>query len=206
MPLDAQAEVLRVLENREIKRIGATETLKVDVRVIASTNKNLEEEMKAGRFRADLFDRLNVFPIELPPLCERKEDIQVLLNHYLRIYCNEMNVKISGFSAEAQALLRHYAWPGNVRELKNAVERMVLEVGDREVIESNDLPQEIRCSAMNMEKYISRGKLRDAMGAIQREMITEALDRFNGNKSHAAKYLGLSRAGIEKMTRRLGLT
>jgi Nif-specific regulatory protein len=205
MPLEAQAEVLRVLETGEVKRVGASETLSVDVRVIASTNKNLEEEMKAGRFRSDLFYRLNVYPVELPSLRDRKEDILPLLNHYLRMYAGQMNKKISGFSKEAVSLLRNYVWPGNVRELKNAVERMVLDVSDKEVIDESDLPLPLRRAAVGVEKYKRVGRLPDAVAELEKEMIVEALNRFQGNKTKTAKFLGVSRAGLQKMLKRYGL-
>ncbi len=206
MPLEAQANILRVLENREVRRIGATETIKVDVRVIASTNKDLQEEIRAGRFRADLFDRLNVFPIELPLLRERKDDILPLLNHYLGIYCTEMNKKIVGFSSEAAQILRHYAWPGNVRELRNTVERIVLELGPKEIVEAADLPPHIRKVMVNTNKYKREGSLHEAVAGLQKDMISDALARCRNNKSEAASLLRVSRAGLEKMMKRLGLT
>ena len=204
MPLEAQAEVLRVLESGEVKRVGSSENISVDVRIVASTNKDLQEEIKAGRFRADLFYRLNVFPIQLPPLCERKEDILPLLNHFLRIFCTQMNKKIKGLSGEAISVLRGYAWPGNIRELKNAVERTVIEIGDKEMIGVEDLPL-TGGDTVSLEKYKRIGRLPDAMKALQKEMILEALKRFGDNKTEAAEHLGLSRVGLNKMLKRLGV-
>ncbi len=205
MSLEAQAQVLRVLESGEVKRVGSSENITVDVRVIASTNKNLEEEIKAGRFRSDLFYRLNVFPIHIPPLCERTEDILPLLNYYLRFYSDQMHRKVAGFSREALAVLGAYAWPGNVRELKNAVERILIEIGDKDVIGEQDLPVQLRRSNVDAEKYKRTGKLPDAVSALEKDMILNALTQSDNNKTEAAKRLGLSRAGLLKMMKRLGI-
>jgi len=205
MPLEAQAEVLRVLESGEIRPVGATETKVVDVRIIASTNKELEKEIEAGRFRHDLFYRLNVYPIHIPSLAERKEDVLPLANHFLRYFSDHMNKKVSGFSRKAADILRGYNWPGNVRELKNAVERAVLELGDETVVDEKHLPSEIRRAGSGTEKYKRAGRLPDAVAELEKEMIVEALEETNGNKAEAARRLGLSRAGFRKKLKRYSL-
>jgi len=205
MPLEAQAEVLRVLESGEIMRVGSSETTTVDVRVIACTNKDLKKEIEAGRFRQDLYYRLNVYPIHIPPLADRKEDILPLANHFLSYFCHHMNKKAKkGFTRSAVEILRNYNWPGNVRELKNTIERAVLELDDGDAVDEKHLPAEVR-QADSVAKYKRIGKLPDAVARLEKDMILDALAQSNGNKAEAARILGLSRMGLHNKLKRYDL-
>jgi len=139
MSLRTQSKVLRVLEEGEIQRVGSNKIIKIDVRVIAATNKDLKKEMKEGHFREDLYFRLNVVPLYVPPLRDRKEDLPLLVDYFCRVFSEENNFKLKKFSPEALEVMMKYPWKGNVRELKNLVERLII-MNDREVITIDALP------------------------------------------------------------------
>jgi Nif-specific regulatory protein len=183
MSLDTQAKVLRVLEQKEFQRIGGTQTFSVDVRVIAATNKDLKRAVEEGRFREDLYYRLNVVPIELPPLRERRDDILMLAEHFIA----GRGTKIS---PKAAALLMSYGWPGNIRELRNCIDRAVV-LGDGECIQPEDLPPNIRSQ---------RGQIpppAETLGHVEREFIWRTLKRTKWHKSEAARLLGISRQTLD---------
>lgn len=189
-----QAKLLRVLQEKELQRIGGIKVIKIDVRVLAATNKDLKTAMSSGEFREDLFYRLNVVPIHLPPLCERREDIPLLIAHFLESSCADVGKRVKGFAPEAVTLLLNYSWPGNVRELKNVVERIVTLAPDDSMLGVDMLPQEIsNKSSVQLQKYKSTGTLYEAQKQLEIEMIMDALKTAEGNKSKTAELLGISR-------------
>jgi two-component system, NtrC family, response regulator AtoC len=181
-----QVKLLRVLQEKELMRVGSTERTKIDVRMIAATNENLEENMKKGKFREDLFYRLHVFPIFLPDLKDRKEDIPLLAYHFLDLYSKEAKKEIKGISKEAIKLLLEYHWPGNVRELENAIERAVV-MTDQDYLMSNDFPKDL---TEGFSEMIKRGvKDRKSLDDIKSEYIKEILKEVGGNKRIASEIL-----------------
>jgi DNA-binding NtrC family response regulator len=182
----AQVKLLRVLQEKELMKVGSTERTKIDVRMIAATNENLEENMKMGKFREDLFYRLHVFPIFLPDLKDRKEDIPLLAYHFLDRYAKEAKKGIKGISKEAMKLLLEYPWPGNVRELENTIERAVI-MTDQEQLVPNDFPKDLIEGSSEM---IKRGvKDRKSLNDIKSEYIKEILKEVSGNKRMASEIL-----------------
>jgi sigma-54 specific flagellar transcriptional regulator A len=213
MPLSMQAKLLRVLQERQFERVGGSKAIEVDVRVIAATNKNLEAGIEAGTFREDLYYRLNVFPIEIPPLREREEDILLLLNYFLKQFQTRENTKIT-LSLEAQEKLIAYTWPGNIRELANISERLVILCAGK-TIELSDLPEEISKTSeksgmhrddKNMTILIApRFNLKEHMVNMELNYIQEALTQNNGVVSHAAKQLGLQRTTLVEKLKKYGI-
>jgi DNA-binding NtrC family response regulator len=203
MPMHLQTKLLRVLQEQEVERIGSSKTIQLDVRVISATNLNLEEEVKKGTFREDLFYRLNVIPIVLPPLRERKEDILALIKHFVEKNCTELKRPLMSISNEALEMLEAYRWPGNVRELENMVERIVtLTDGDR--IMSNDIPSHMRDEVLT--KVTEQGvDLVRAVNEMEKRMICDALALTNGVKAKAAAMLNLNRTTLLEKMRRLGI-
>ncbi len=188
-----QVKLLRVLQEREIERIGGSSTIKVDVRVVAATNRNLEDEMRAGRFREDLYYRLNVFPIRIPPLRERKSDIVLLADHFTEKYADRNGKLIKRISSPALDLLISYHWPGNVRELENCIERAVILSSDM-VIHSYHLPPSLQSAqSTNTEPTTT---LEAALSRLEKELIVEALKIAGGNMAAAARKLGITERQI----------
>lgn len=193
-----QVKLLRVLQEREIEHLGGTKTVKIDVRVIAATNKNIEEMVKKGQFRDDLYYRLNVVPITLPPLREREKDVELLVENFL-----EKSYKISGrakkeFSREALKKLTEYNWPGNVRELENIVERCVV-VTPKNIIDINDLPLNIiSYEQIHKSEDNSNITLDDAVDNAEKEMIIKTLIECDGNRTKASEMLGISRRSLHR--------
>ena len=202
---EAQVKLLRVLGEREIVKIGGTKTISVDVRVIAATNKRLDEEVREGRFREDLYFRLAVLSLHLPPLREREEDIPLLCEHFLAKYAGELNKTIRGVSPAALNLLRAYSWPGNVRELENVIyEAMVLCETDR--LEETNLPPRVAAGAgSGGEEGAFKRAAQRAAGGAERELIEKALREANGNRTVAARMLGISRKTLFNKMRALGI-
>ncbi len=195
-----QAKLLRVIQEREVTKVGSSQRIEVDVRIVAATNKDLAEEMKEGRFREDLFYRINVVPIHLPPLRDRREDIPVLAEYFLRKFGERRKRDVTGISDEAMRSLEAYDWPGNVRELENAVERAVV-MADGETIRPRDLLYYGLGQPGPMQAPPG-GRLLE----VEKREIADALRRFNGHKSKAAEYLGINRKTLrEKIAKyRLG--
>lgn len=195
MSLQSQAKVLRVLQENEIQRLGGLEPIKVDVRVLAASNKCLKDQIEKGNFREDLFYRLNVVPINVPPLRERKEDIPILAQEFLERSCREMGKDIPGFSPDCMRLMQQYTWPGNIRELRNVIERLVTLASPGKMIEVKDLPSDVRNLNIidKSKKYKLNGGLYAAQVQLEKEMIVEALKMAKGNKSKAAELLGINR-------------
>lgn len=182
-----QAKLLRVLQEHEFERVGGTKPIKVDIRVIAATNRDLEEAIKDGSFRRDLYYRLNVVSVELPPLRERRDDIPVLAAWFADKYSRAASRRISGFSKEAHSCLLNYPWPGNVRELENAIERAVV-LGSSDVIAPDDLPEAV---LEGVESGELPGSYHAAIRQTKKRLIQDALDKTGGNFTEAARLLGV---------------
>jgi transcriptional regulator with GAF, ATPase, and Fis domain len=206
MPLSLQSKLLRVLQEGEIRAIGATQERRVNVRIVAATNRNLEREVTQGRFREDLYYRLKVFPIRVPPLRERREDIPVLAKHFLERYTAELGKPAAGYAQQAMELLQAYDWPGNVRELQNEVQRVVIQIDAGGFITPDLLSPRIR----RIEGVIDRvkptkGTLKEMMDQLERWLLIEALREHDNNKTAAARSLGITREGLHKKLRGFGL-
>ena len=199
MNLKTQAKVLRVLEELRIEKIGGEGFIELDIRVIASTNKDLEEEVRRGNFRKDLFYRLNVFPIEVPPLRERKEDIPLFVEHFLDFFGKKYG-RYKEISKGALSILQEYHWPGNVRELKNLIERLVITV-EGDVIGETDLPYPL---GTQTRQSFSMG-LKEAKEAFEREYITRLLKKNEWNITKTAEELGIERSHLYKKMKMLGI-
>jgi transcriptional regulator with GAF, ATPase, and Fis domain len=201
-----QVSLLRALQEGDIKPVGADESKRVDVRVISATNKELEREVKGGRFREDLFYRLKVFSIRLPALREREDDIPVLAEHFMRKFNKKQNRSIRGFSEETLECLSAYPFPGNVRELENEIERAVMLAGDLEYIEIYHLSKRLRkASALAKCEPQTHGPLREMVESLEKRVLAELLEKHGGNKTKIAKESGLSRFGLMKKLKRYGL-
>jgi transcriptional regulator with PAS, ATPase and Fis domain len=203
--LTAQAKLLRALQERVIERVGGRRTIPVDVRVLAATNKDLEAATKAGTFRADLYYRLNVVQIRMPPLREVPEDIPLLANQFLEEHCREMNRPAPEMPSEVVNCLVSYRWPGNVRELDNEMNRLAV-TARRARVEVPDLSESIR-GAGSLPSSAQGGthSLKEAVDALERRLITGALEDCGHNQQRAARKLGLSRQGLIKKMKRYGL-
>jgi transcriptional regulator with GAF, ATPase, and Fis domain len=197
-----QAKLLRVLQEREFERVGGTKTIKLDVRILAATNRELEEEVRGGKFRQDLFFRLNVVSVRMPPLRERREDISVLATHFAMKYAERAKRAISGISPEARACLWHYDWPGNVRELENAMERAVV-LGSSEFILPEDLPESVLEKAGPGAGSITA--FHDRVRESKKQLIMNAFEQADGNYTEAAKLLGLHPNYLHRLIRNLNL-
>jgi transcriptional regulator with GAF, ATPase, and Fis domain len=210
MPLHLQMKLLRVLQGQEIERVGGTRQIKLNVRVISATNSDLESQVQQGQFREDLFYRLNVIPIHLPPLCERREDIPLLARHFLRKICDEMKRPLMTLTLAAVRALEGYHWPGNVREMENVIERSVA-LTDGEIIDRRDLPPQLsgggeRHDPLPVPAVCAAGiNLAETIDTIERAMIRQALEMSGGIKSRAALLLGLNRTTLVEKIKRHGL-
>jgi len=196
IPQSIQVKLLRVLQEHQFERVGGTEKIEVDVRIIAATNKNLEEKIKDGSFREDLYYRLNVISVKIPPLQERKEDILPMIESFIEKYCKENNKEKLEISKEAADVLMKYNYPGNVRELENIIERAVVLTRSK-VITLNDLPMNIK--GFKEEKTIAalgKGSLTEQIEAIEKQLIFDALQQSSGNQTKAGKLLGLTERNL----------
>ncbi len=191
LPHSVQVKLLTVIQEKEFQRVGGTRTIKTNVRIIAATNKNLEEAMKAGEFREDLYYRLNVFPIYLPPLRERRTDLVLLAEHFLAKYAEENHRKVNRISEPAIDCLMKYRWPGNIRELQNCIERAVL-VSDENVIRIHHLPPHLQIMGAGDDEKRNIRSLAGAVANFEKELIVEALADTGGNQTRAAKLLDTS--------------
>jgi Nif-specific regulatory protein len=206
MPLSLQSKLLRVLQEGEVRPLGSNTTRTVDVRIVAATNRKLEDEVKAGRFRQDLYYRLQVFPLRLPPLRERRDDIPLLARHFLDRYSREMAKNVAGFSQQALELLMSYGWPGNVRELENEVQRLVIQLDPGGYVMPHDLSPRVRNVEGVLDKIRPpRGTLKDMIEHIEKWLLIEALREHGGNKSATAKTLGITREGLHKKLKGYGI-
>lgn len=206
MTMDMQAKILRVLQDRRFMHLGATQEIQVDVRIITATNVNLQEAVRAGRFREDLFYRLNVITLELPPLRSRREDIPLLAQHFLKFYGNENGMEERTLSPEALRILMDYEWPGNVRELENAMERgVVLSTG--KVIQTELLPAQLTGNTYSaaMLEHHPDASLFDLMEEIERRIITDRLERCHWNQTEAAEYFRIPLSTLNQKIKRLNV-
>ncbi len=204
MSLKTQAKVLRALEEQRFEPVGAAESIQVDVRVVASTNKNLEEEIERGNFREDLFYRLNVVPFHVPPLRERVEDIRMLANHFLKEFTTNYGRKPKEMTDEALRMLEEYSWPGNVRELRNLMERIVI-MNPQVRIDARHIPLE-RTKRAAGDRPIDRfGSLQEVREAAERDYIFKKLEDAKGNVTRAAEMLGLERSHLYRKMKALGI-
>jgi two-component system nitrogen regulation response regulator NtrX len=207
MSLKAQSKTLRILQEQKFERVGGTRTIKVDVRVIAATNKDLEAEIEKGTFRDDLYFRLNVIPMRVAPLRERVEDIAGLVNEFMEEFSLSTNLEAKEVSQEALQLLERYDWPGNVRELKNLVERLMIMTKER-VIQAKDIPSPFNRSpdiGEGLESVLGLGSLKDARGEFEKVFIESKLREFNGNISQTADAIGIERSNLHKKIKAYGL-
>ncbi len=205
--LETQAKLLRVMQEREFMRLGGTETMKVDVRILAATNVDLRKLVEQGLFREDLFYRLHVISIPLPPLRDRREDIPLLLEHFLEKYCAENNRPPRRFTPEAMRLLATYPWPGNVRELENVVERAVV-LSQQEEMDVDLLPPELSEATSRYAALVSGDdgvSLFDLSDDYERRLILEALERSNGSQTEAAQRLNVPLSTLNQKIKRLGI-
>lgn len=194
-----QSRILRVLQEREFERVGGTRSIKVDIRLIAATNKNLGEAIRAGSFRQDLYYRLNVVQIDMPPLRERREDIPLLVSYFAFKYGKKCAQRVIGISPEARRCLISYDWPGNVRQLQNVIERAVV-LGTEDVIRIEDLPEEVvESSSSPVTKY------QDLLRQSKRKLVLEALEKAKGDYAEAAQILGIHTSNLHRMVRTLNL-
>jgi len=212
MPLTTQAKILRVLTDQSYHRVGGQRPVKVDVRVLSATSRNLQDEIAAARFREDLFYRLNVVPVRLPPLRERREDIPELVNHFLTRFAAERRTAPPSISDEAMAALQAHDWPGNVRQLRNIIERtIILAPGDRVAcIEVDLLPPEIldnqsAIGGSTTAMAIMGSPLREARESFEREYLKIQIRRFSGNISRTASFIGMERSALHRKLKALGI-
>jgi transcriptional regulator with PAS, ATPase and Fis domain len=201
-----QSKLLRVLQEKEFERVGGTETLTHNARIVAATNQDLERLVAERRFREDLYYRLNVYPIALPPLRERQEDLSPLTMHFLKRFSQELRKEVQGISKEAMGLLERYTWPGNVRELENVIERAVI-LCQGTVVTAQDLPslrEHLKVPILNGDAFRlpANGIV---LAELEKELIRQALEQTHHNKSHAARKLSLSRTQLRTRMRHYGL-
>lgn len=202
IPRDMQVKLLRVLQEQEFERVGGLRTIKVDVRIIAATNQNLLQQVQAGNFREDLYYRLNVFPIEVPPLRSRKEDILPLTDYFLEKFNKKLAVSVNIEQEVKEMFLRH-DWPGNIRELENLIERMIL-LAQNDTVTMRELPEEFKAAVnkiaaapLETSKKPFKNYMRDHVENVEKQMILKTLEEADGNVTKAAKQLGLSRKGLQ---------
>jgi two-component system nitrogen regulation response regulator NtrX len=209
MPEGAQTRILRVLVDQQFQRIGGSDKVQVDLRVISSTNRNLEAEISAGRFRQELFHRLNVVPIAVPSLEERREDIPLLAEHFIGLLHEEQGLPQRAVSDEAVALMQTMAWPGNVRQLKNLVERVLILGDGTGPIESRELPgesgEQVEADRVVLSGALATLPLREAREAFEREYLLTQINRFGGNISRTANFVGMERSALHRKLKSLGV-
>lgn len=212
MPPETQAKILRVLVEQAFTRVGGNKRVQVDVRVVSGSSQDLRELIREGHFREDLYHRLNVVPIEVPPLTNRLEDIPILARHFIKRTAEASGLQPKELSEDAVAAMQTYTWPGNVRELRNLIERLlILSQGDKAAIASDMLPGEFRESvpaALRQEKseHILALPLRDAREVFEREYLTSQIARFGGNVSRTASFVGMERSALHRKLKLLGVS
>jgi two-component system response regulator AtoC len=218
IPIEMQVKLLRAIQESEFERVGGIKTTRVDVRLIAATNRDLLQEIEAGRFRKDLYYRLAVVPLTLPALRERKGDVAALASHFIEKYNKKLNKKIEGIDPEALAALQGYPWPGNIRELENLMERVLL-FADGPMIRAQDLPETVRAGSLtpsiaaalmpSAEPTLSGEGLKDIVrqkaAELEKDLITRALEETGGNVTRAAKLLQISRKSLQTKMKEFGL-
>ncbi len=213
IPVEMQVKLLRALQESEFERVGGIKTIHVDVRLVAATNRDLKREISEGRFREDLFYRLNVVPVALPPLRERVDDIPMLVEHFIEKYNKRLNKKVQGLEPDALEILQEYFWPGNIRELENMMERMIL-FADGSIILAKDLPEPLKETDTIKAPFFTTASAQDASmkdivkqaaAGLERDLIGKALEETNGNVTQAAKKLKISRKSLQTKMKEFGL-
>ncbi|MFH1320896.1 MAG: sigma-54 dependent transcriptional regulator, partial [Bacteroidota bacterium] len=204
LKLNMQAKLLRVLEEKEVKRVGGTKMININVRIISATNTNLIKAVQDGTFRKDLYYRLNVVPINLPPLRERKDDIPLLAGHFIKIFNRKFKKNIQGITDKALECLINYTWPGNIRELKNIIERLIV-LKDEGLVDKKDLPFDIFIKCYEAGNCKMEGRLKKASASFQKQYIEAVLERVNGNQIKAAEILGIHRNALFNKIREFGV-
>src|SRR6185369_17240340 len=205
LALPLQAKLLRVLQEREFDRVGGNRPIRVDIRLIAASNRNLDEAVKANLFRQDLFFRLNVLAVTLPPLRERREDIALLATYFVQKYAVQAGRAVTGITPEAHALLKNYDWPGNVRELQNALERAVV-LGSSNHIRPEDLPEAlVESHDLNQPADADALRYHDVVNTVKRDLIIRAIEQADGNFTEAAKLLDLHPNYLHRLVRNMDL-
>ena len=199
-----QVKLLRVLEDRQFEPVGSNKTKTVDTRIITASNRDLHEEVKQGRFREDLYYRINVVTVDLPPLCERVGDVRLLAKHFLRMYCAQHNKQRIGITDEALEYLERYSWPGNIRELENVIERAVLLSKDK-FIGPDDLPNTIKQEQDEQRQTYKEVSLKEALAEPEKNLIRQALEANHWNRQETAKALQINRTTLFKKMKRYGL-
>ena len=204
-----QVKLLRVLQEKVFERVGGVRTISVDIRILVATNKDLQQEMQAGRFREDLYYRLNVVHIVLPPLKERQEDIRILVNHFIKKYASEREsaAPVIGVDQEVDRLFYDYSWPGNIRELENVIERVMI-LCPGEIVRVSDLPKGFKDNVYNtlhLEGIPADAKLYDTLAMIEKTLIERALKMSNNVQSHAAALLGIGKSGLNQKIKKYNL-
>ncbi|MCX7591104.1 MAG: sigma 54-interacting transcriptional regulator, partial [Kiritimatiellae bacterium] len=205
MSLATQMKLLRVLQEREFMRVGGTRLIRTNARIVAATARDLRSEVKAGRFRDDLFYRISVVPITLPPLRERPTDIPLLADYFLRQLRIARNAQTEGFAPETLDILVRYSWPGNIRELRNVVERMLVLHGRKRLLTPDCLPEEIRKPEPSGVPHVGRVNLEEAVNTYERRLIEEALRAANGVQTRAAELLGTTRRILRYRMQKLNI-
>ncbi|MBF4692170.1 sigma-54-dependent transcriptional regulator [Fusibacter ferrireducens] len=214
LPLETQSKLLRFLEEKRFRRIGGLEDIEVDIRIVVATNKNLEEAVKKGEFREDLYYRINTFPINIPPLRKRGDDILLLADFYLKKFSQNAQKDIACLNVKVKEQLLKYPWPGNVRELRNVIERLVI-LSDKDVIDASYLPPEIRFykdkvdtgAASVSDAYTEKeiGNLNEALDRVEKHLLTKALDKYSWNQTKTAEILGITRFTLKRKMEKHGL-
>jgi Nif-specific regulatory protein len=206
MPLSIQSKLLRVLQEGEVRPLGSTKVIHVNVRIVSATNRNIEKEVQERRFREDLYYRLNGFPVRVPPLRERREDIPLLAGFFLSRYAEEIGKPSGGFAQETMELLQGYDWPGNVRELENEVQRIVIQLDPGAFATADLLSPRIRqVDGVVDRAQPKKGTLKEMMDQVERHLLIEALRDHGNNKTAAARTLGITREGLHKKLRGFGI-
>ncbi|MGR3617097.1 MAG: nitrogen assimilation response regulator NtrX [Paracoccaceae bacterium] len=209
MPLGTQSKILRVLVDQQFQRVGGADKVKVDLRVISSTNRNLETEIEADRFRQELYHRLNVVPIDVPSLADRREDIPDLAEYFIQMFNDSQGLPQRDVSEEATALMQTMGWPGNVRQLKNLIERVLILGEDAGPIEARELPKDEEIAGEDDRVVLSGAlatlPLREAREAFEREYLLTQINRFGGNISRTASFVGMERSALHRKLKSLGV-
>nr|MDJ1015603.1 sigma 54-interacting transcriptional regulator [Paracoccaceae bacterium] len=210
MPLGTQSKILRVLTEQQFQRVGGGDKVRVDLRVISSTTRNLETEVDEGNFRQELFHRLNVVPVEVPSLSERREDIPELAAFFIDAFNKSQGLPVRQLSEDAVAMLQTMAWPGNVRQLKNVIERVLILGGDKEEIAASEIPGQTEGPDESEDKVILSGSLatlplREARELFEREYLLTQINRFGGNISRTAGFVGMERSALHRKLKSLNV-
>lgn len=210
MPLETQGKIVRVLQDQTFERMGGTTKIQVDIRVIATTNRDIQADIEQGRFRQDLYYRLNVVPIHMPPLAERREDIPTFCRHFMQRYAENAGLSLRELGEDTMATLQAYHWPGNIRQLRNVIEWLMIMSSGEGAIRSDMLPPEITGAAPAVLRWDKSGEimtlpLREARELFEREYLLSQVTRFGGNISRTANFVGMERSALHRKLKMLGL-